>query len=152
MTISRKAFHQLKRGDIILWGKDKLPRIVEIGPANWRYTGKGRFRCRSQETPAYKRNDVIQLSKIRSSWTGRAPTTYHYTDLRDKIALPRSKRDKKIVRAWLNQKLIDQGIDPRQALIDEAKEMKRMLPFHKEWFGIEFVCSAGHKWPKEIET
>jgi hypothetical protein len=148
VTISREAFHRLKRGDIILWGDGNLPRIVELGPANWRYSGKGRWRHSLDKQKKNSKNGYLYFSKLRCSWTGRALTCYRFTDVREKISLPRGKHDKKVIRAWLNQLLVEQGIDPRKALIEEAKELKRMAAFHSDWFGRDFVCSAGYTWPK----
>ena len=129
--ISRKAFMALKRGDIVLYGVFNTPRIVEIGPANWR--------------PAL---DVVVFSKLSDSWTKRADTWYGYTDVKDKLCLPRSKRDKHAVRRMLNQRLRDMGYNPKKELLREAAHLKRGLD-RQSYCGAKFICSVGHSWPAQ---
>lgn len=70
MALSRKAFMNLKRGDIVLFnGK---PRVVQQGPSD--YDGK-----------------YVTFSIRRRSWTGRAYTVYLHTDIKKICSLPRKK-------------------------------------------------------------
>ena len=133
--ISLKAFQQLKRGDIVLFGVFNTPRIVEIGPANWSPTG----RC-------------VEFKILNLSWTRRATTTYTDTmNERALMALPRTERDKRQVQRYLDDRLRKMGLDPRKELLREAKELKRLISYYESstplFGGRKFICSVGHSWP-----
>ncbi len=134
MTISREAFMKLRRGDIVLFGARNTPRIVEEGPGNWVGKTDGRP------------HQAVIFSKLRPSWTNRGSTCYLFNDVKDKLTLPRKKRDKRKVRKYLNDRLREMGFDPRKETVREAKELKRLIRvmnYHQR-----FVCSTGHRWPK----
>ena len=133
--ISLKAFQQLKRGDIVLFGAYNTPRIVEEGPANWSPTG----RC-------------VHFKILHLSWTRRASTLYGDTKgERAMMSLPRTKRDKREVQRYLDDRLRRMGLNPRKELLREAAELKRLIGIYEaspRLFGNrKFICSVGHSWP-----
>lgn len=130
MSITKKQFLKLKRGDIILFGKQRTPRIIEEGPANW--------------VPASK---CVRFCIRHRSWTNRAYTVYSFTDVKNICSLPRGEIDRDTVRREHYQRLQDSGFNVARELRREVTSFKKSLNVSRRW-GVRFRCSSGQRWPR----
>jgi hypothetical protein len=133
-VISKESFMKLKRGDVVLFGKRKTPRLVEIGPANY-------------DPP----NRTVVFAILKRSWTDRILTAYNYNDLKRTISLPRSERNKAELRRHALERLTDLGWNVQKEIARELKEFKRTRKWQEDWGVSKFKCSIGYTY-KQLEA
>lgn len=127
--ITLKQFRKLKRGDVVLFGKRKVARVVQVGPANF-------------EPPI----DSIRFAIMRRSWTNRAVTCYGFNDVKRLLTIPRNKLHTPTIQRANEQALVDIGFNVDK---EKRREFKQFLESRKRMARcakVKFKCSPGYNW------
>jgi len=127
MAMSKRTFNRLGRGDVVLFGKHRKPRIVLWGPRDTRELHGIRYTRTGKE-----RNEFIVFAYlVRSSpYFGHgigsgATTCYLYTDVSHLLTKARGRRAREITEIE-KARLRSFGVDLGEAFQRELREQRRL--------------------------
>ena len=115
LTITKERFAQLRRGDVVLWGQRKTPRVVQLGEPDTEHI-----------QPRTCFNPSIMLGKLTRAGYDNPTTVYYWTDV-CRIIRPTDLRvtAKRIARDY--GRLESMGYDVRRAVANVKKRYAERL-------------------------